>query len=292
MKQFASNKWVLLIILALTWGTSFILIKKGVEQFSPLLVGSLRMSFAGLFFVFFSIPHFQKIPKNKWGWMLLSGMLGNFIPMFLFPLAETTISSALAGILNSTVPIFTVIFGFLFFSQSSSFRQILGVLIGFLGTYFILSQNITISHLFSYTQAALIVLLAASMYAMSGLIIKKHLSGIPSLALSSVLFTLLAIPALVIVGLNDIFSFDFTPAHWQSLICIAILGVMGTAIAMFLFYKLIKISSAVFASTVTYLMPIVALLWGFLANESITLNQILGGGIILIGVLLIHERKK
>src|SRR5690606_22009368 len=136
-----SNKWAILAILSLTWGSSFILIKQGISAFTPMQVGALRLSIAGLVLAFFGIRNFKYIPKKLMKWVIIGGCLGNFIPMFLFPLAQQKVSSSMAGILDSLVPIFILIFGFLFFGIKSKWTQALGALIGFIGAAILVSDN-------------------------------------------------------------------------------------------------------------------------------------------------------
>lgn len=289
--QFLSNKWVLLAILSLTWGSSFIMIKQSILAFTPFQVGALRLSIAGLVLVFFGIRNFKFIPKKLMPWVALGGCLGNFIPMFLFPLAQQKVGSSMAGILNSLVPIFVLILGLLFFGVKTRLTQVLGAVIGFVGAVVLISysggqeQN---DLLFS-----LLIVLATLLYGLNGLIISKYLSGIPSFKLSSVVFTIWLSPSLLILGFTGFFTeFEATPVQLKGLGFVAILGLVGTATAMILFYKLIQQTSAIFASVVTYLMPLVAVFWGILDGEKLTWIHAIGGVLILVGVYLIQMKPK
>jgi len=284
-----SNKWVLLTILSLTWGSSFILIKQSIAVFSPMQVGALRLTIAGLALAFFGIRNIRHIPKKLMFWVMIGGCMGNFIPMFLFPLAQQKVSSSMAGILDSLVPIFVLIFGFLFFGMKSRWTQIAGALIGFAGAAILVSDdgNGGSSDVFH----SLLIVLATIFYGLNGLIISKYLSGIQSFKLSSVVFTIWLGPALIILGITGFFNdFTGTTAQWKGLGFVTILGLMGTATAMILFYKLIQMTSAIFASVVTYLMPIVAVMWGILDGEKLTWIHGLGGILILLGVYLIQMK--
>src|SRR5690606_6547856 len=287
--KFLSNKWTLLSILSLTWGSSFILIKQSIEAFTPMQVGALRLSIAGLVLAFFGIRNFKYIPKKLMKWVLIGGCLGNFVPMFLFPLAQQKVSSSMAGILDSLVPIFILIFGFLFFGIKSKWTQMLGALIGFVGAAILVSDdgNGGKNDVFH----SLLIVLATLCYALNGLILGKYLSGIQSFKLSSVVFTIWLAPGLIILGITGFYQgFSGTPEQWKGLGFVSILAIFGTAIAMILFYKVIQMTSAIFASVVTYLMPIIAVLWGILEGEEVTWIHAAGGILILLGVDLIQMK--
>lgn len=287
--NFLSNKWVLLTILSLTWGSSFILIKQSIAVYDPIQTGALRLAIAGIVLVFFGIGNFKYIPRKLFPWVVVGGCLGNFLPMFLFPLAQEKVSSSMAGILDSLVPIFILLFGFLFFGIKSRPTQVLGALIGFAGAAVLMSnkENGGENDVFH----SLLIVLATAMYGMNGLIISKFLSGIPSFRLSSVVFTIWLGPSLLILGMTGFFEeFKGTAEQWKGLGYITTLGFVGTAIAMILFYKLIQQTSAIFASLVTYLMPLVAVIWGILDGEKLMLVHALGGILILAGIYLIQMK--
>lgn len=223
-------------------------------------------------------------------WVVIGGALGNFIPMFLFPIAQEHVSSSMAGILDSLVPMFVILFGMLFFGIKSRPMQIFGAIVGFFGAFLLMGDNgnggaaNTVFH-------TMLIVLATAFYALNGLIISRFLSGVPSFKLSSVVFTIWFGPALLILGFTDFFStFEGTSAQWEGLGYVTILGVFGTALAMILFYRLLQLTSAIFASMVTYLMPLVAVLWGLLDGESLTWIHLMGGMLILLGVYLIQKR--
>lgn len=276
-------------ILSLTWGSSFILIKQCLLVFSPYQVGALRMCIAGLALAFFGIKNLKHIPRKLFPWVILASCLGNFIPMFLFPLAQQQVNSSLAGILDSLVPIFILLFGFLFFGTKSSLKQVSGAVIGFLGAAILMGDDGGggTSNLFY----SLLIVLATAFYGINGLIVGNFLSGIPSFKLSSSVFTIWLGPSLIILGLSGFFSeFHGTQEQWVGLGYVSILGLVGTALAMALFYKLIQSTSPIFASTVTYLMPLVAMGWGFLDGEKFSLMHALGCFLILLGIYLIQGK--
>lgn len=290
MQNLLRNRWFLLIVIAMTWGSSFILIKKSLSVFSPYEVGAIRVGVAGLLMAFIGIPALRKMPMKTLGWVVLAGFFGNFLPMFLFPLAQTQVSSSLAGILDSLVPIFVLIFGFLFFGIRSKFTQVLGAIIGFLGAALLMyfSEASAEGSQWSY---ALLVVLATACYGASGLLIKEKLANVSSLQLSCAVFTIWIIPCFMILLLSGFFQdFQSTPQTWEAFGYLGLLTVVGTAIAMVLYFKLIQNTTAVFASTVTYLLPLVAVIWGLIDGEQFTFWYFVGGLLILLGIYLIREK--
>lgn len=284
-----ANKWFLLTVLALTWGSSFILIKQSVAVYTPMQVGSLRLVIAGAVLCVFGFQNFKHIPKKLIPWVVVGGCLGNFLPMFMFPIAQEKVSSSMAGILDSLVPMFILLFGFLFFKIKTNWAQITGALVGFLGAALLMSFDSFggESNLF-YSG---IIVLATAFYGMNSLIVSNKLTTVQSFKLSSVVFTIWFFPSLLILGLSGFFQeFEGTTQQWKGLGFVSILGLIGTALAMILYYKLLQQTSAIFASIVTYLMPIVAVAWGFLDGEVFAWNHAIGGLLILIGVYLIQMK--
>lgn len=252
-------------------------------------VGALRLCMAGLALVFFGVRNFKYIPRKSMPWVIAGGAMGSFIPMFLFPLAQEHVSSSMAGILDSLVPIFILLFGYLFFGIKSRLLQIVGALVGFLGALVLMQDNGQGGSDGMFY--SLLIVFATALYAMNGLIITRYLSDIPSFKLSSVVFTIWFGPALIILGASDFFeSFEGTAQQWEGLGYVAVLGIVGTALAMILFYRLLQLTSAIFASMVTYLMPLVAVIWGVMDGEKLTWIHAAGALLILIGVYLIQKR--
>lgn len=284
-------KWLLLAFLTVTWGSSFILIKQGIAVFTPMQVGALRLCVAGLALVFYGIRSFNAIPKRQLPWVVTAGAIGNFIPMFLFPLAQENVSSSLAGILNSLTPLFVLLFGYLFFAARAGWGKVAGACIGFVGAVILMSDN---GHGGENDPGSLLIIVTATaLYAMNGLIVSNRLSSIPSLKLSSVVFTIWFGPSLLILYASGFFQvFEGTPEQWHGLASVAILGLVGTALAMILFYRLLQMTSAIFTSTVTYLIPVVAVMWGVQDGEQVGWTYLAGGVLILLGVYLIQRQPK
>lgn len=283
--------WIVLGILALTWGSSFILIKQGLVSYTPYQVGALRLSIAGGVLAFWGVPSLFKIPKDRLKYVALAGLLGNFIPMFLFPMAQVRVSSSMAGILDSLVPLFILLFGALFFNIKGTKNQIIGALIGFLGAVLLISGD-GFSGENSFIHCMLIVL-ATALYGLNSLILTRYLNDVPSFQLSSALFTIWLLPAILILFVSGFFqTFEGTPEQLRSLGFVTILGLVGTALAMILFYKLIQVTGSMFSSMVTYLMPVVSVFWGFLIGEEITFMHLAGFLMILSGVYMTQKKER
>lgn len=247
------------------------------------------MFIAGLVLLPFGIHHFRKIKTFK---QLISlaivGFFGNFFPAFLFTYSETGISSGFAGMLNSFTPIFTVIIGFVVFKVKLTPLQLLGVLIGTAGIYFLMvaGKNISMKGDWSHILA---VVLATFFYAISLNTIKHTLQMFKAVEITSLAFMLVLPPAILANWNFDTLSTIQTNKHaWEGLFYISVLAIFGTAIAVILFNRIISVTSALFASSVTYFIPIVAVIIGLNFDEHISSGQIAAMGVILIGVLLVN----
>jgi drug/metabolite transporter (DMT)-like permease len=282
-------KWFFLIVLALIWGSSFILIKKGLVGLNPFQLGSLRMIFAAGFLLVIGFKSLPLIPLHQWKYIALTAMFGTFIPAYLFAIAQTQIDSSVSSILNSLTPLNTLILGALIFKLDFKRSQILGVIIGLIGSA-LLILNGAMHHPEQNYSYAVLVLIASLCYATNVNLIKRHLSDLSPLSISTGNFTVMLLPALIILYFSGFFEVIEIPKVQHSVIFILILGVVGTGIANILFFKLIQMSSPVFATSVTYLIPVVAFFWGLLDNEMLTPVQFIGAFIILIGVYLSSKK--
>ncbi|RMB56431.1 DMT family transporter [Dokdonia sinensis] len=291
--QNSSLKWIYLIVLSVIWGSSFILIKKGLVGLTPLQLGALRILFSAAVLGIAGWKSLKTIKKQEWKWVLISGILGTGIPVFLFAYAETEIDSAIAAILNSSVPLLAFIFGILFFGARFIKQQFLGVLLGLAGAVALILIGARVNPDQNYYYA-LLVIAAACLYAINVNIIKRHLQDVSAMAIALGNFLFLIIPALGILFSTDFFELPLgTDSTLQTSIgYILILSIFGTAAAKVMFNKLVQISDPVFASSVTYLMPIVSVTWGLLDGEIFTFLQFLAALIIITGVYLGNRSKK
>lgn len=282
--------WIILIFLALMWGTSFILIKKAIYVYEPLQVASLRVFFASVTLFGFAIVRLKKVPKSKFKILFLAGFIGSLIPAFLFPLAQTQVGSAVTGVLNATTPIFTLIFGILIFRQRLIKQEVLGLSLGLIGALTLALINKDSKLTFNFY--VLYVIIATICYGLNVNIIKASFSKLKAIDISSISL-LLILP----FGVAGIFYTDVPKTvlsetgSLQALLYIFILGSFSTAIALILFNYLVQISTAIFASSVTYLIPIVALVWGMIDGERLVLAQFAGMLLIVGGIYMINRAK-
>lgn len=293
MKQLLQNKYFLLVLIAITWGSSFILIKKTLPVFNPYQIGAFRAGISGVFLAFIGFPAMRRMSKRDVFWIALSGLFGNFLVVFIFPFAQQEVSSSLAGIINALDPIFTLLLGLILFGIRSKTIQYIGAVIGFVGALLLVyssGSGSDQSHLF-YT---LLLVVGSALYAISALIIEKKLLHIKSKELSSSIYTFWMVPSLIILGFSGFFTeIDYTQsATLEALGYLVFLTVISTTLVMFLFFKLVQDTSAVFASTISLLIPVVAVIWGVLDGEIFTIWYALGGVLVVIGIYFIREKRK
>jgi drug/metabolite transporter (DMT)-like permease len=287
MQQKWTN-WLVFALLSIVWGSSFILMKEGLKAFNAYQVASLRMLSAGLVLLPFAIQAFKKIPKDKMGLVIISGLVGNFIPAYLFCIAETRIDSALAGILNSLTPLFTIIVGLVFYKVQTSAIKLLGILIGFIGLACLMLAGKEVH--FEHLSYASLVLVATIMYGINVHTVGRYLKEIGSIQIASVAFSFLIIPSATVLYFTDFFNKDFSnPVVLHSTIAGGVLGMIGTSMASILFYYLVKKAGILFGSLVTYGIPVVAVAWGIGFGESLSPLQIFCLGVILFGVYIVNR---
>lgn len=281
----------LLIILTLIWGTSFILIKQGLKVFAPDEVGALRVTAAGLFLLPAALIRLKELPKDSYWKLFLSGMMGIFIPSFLFATAQTRMDSSVAGMLNTLTPIFTLMIGAIIFKQKFKNLTVVGILLGFVGAIVLMFAR-SGGSLGAINVFALLIVIACIFYACNLNFIKYKITDLNALTITSVSVMLISPLAIVyLLGFTE-FTTKLTTLDgaWKACGFIVLLGVMSTATATFLFNRLVKISTPLFASSVTYLMPIVAVAWGLLDGESLGLGHFLGMAAVITGVYLANRK--
>lgn len=287
-KNFVS--WAIFILLCIIWGSSFILMKASKDDLTWSQIASLRIFSAGIVMLPFGFIYFFKIPKNKLFMVILSAVCGNLLPAYLFAGAiAKNIDSSLAGILNSLTPICVVITGLIFFKVRIENRKLIGVLVGFAG---LLILNLAGSHgieteNLGYTSW---ILIATILYGFNINIVSNYLTDVNPIHLAFVSISIMTIPSGIVLWKSEFLSLQFDESSIQwAIINSVMLGIAGTAIATALFYVLVKKAGGLFASLVTYGVPVVALAWGFIFHENITLLQIICLGIILTGVYLANK---
>ena len=285
------KKWAYLFTLAIVWGSSFILIKKGLVGLTPLQLGSLRTVLSSFFIFMIGYKSLKTILNHQWKWVVLSGFIGTFLPAFLFAFAETEVDSGIVSILNALVPLNATLIGLAIFKIASTKTQIFGVILGFIGASMLIFNSMELNPDQNYLYAGFVIL-ATVMYGFNVNIIKHYLQEVKPIAIATGNFVAIVIPAFVVL----IFSGFFKPETFEqqsiysSIGFVAILAVFGTVMAKIIFNNLIQISSPVFASSVTYLMPLVALLWGLFDGELFGFDQGLASLLILCGIHLANKK--
>ncbi len=286
--------WSLLIILSIIWGSSFILMKKGLVAFDPGEIAALRIFSASLFLFPIAIQNLRQIKtRRQWAFLFASGFLGSLIPAFLFPLAQTRIDSAITGVLNALTPFFTILIGGILVGAKFNNRIKFGIFIGFLGSIIL----VTAGSGYDFTQInyyALFIVLATILYGLNVNILKYYLGDIRPVHITSFSMMLIGPFSLVylLVYADVLQTLKSDLNNLIPLGYIIFLGVVGTAISLILFNKLVKITNIVFSSSVTYLIPVVAVILGLIDNEVLLMQHYVGMAFIVLGVLLANRGRR
>lgn len=284
-------KWFVLLMLSLIWGSSFILMKKALLGLSPIQVGALRILITAFFLLIIGFKSLKKIKKEQWKYVFFSALLGTLFPSFLYAFAIDKIDSSIASILNSLTPFNTLIVGTLVFGFIFQKKQLIGILIGLVGTLILIMKGASLNPNQNYW-FALLPIISSIGYAFNVNIIKKYLQDLDAIAITTGNFILIIIPAFLVLLFTGFFtSFELNETTEPALLYILILAIVGTGFAKIMFNKLIQISSPVFSASVTYLIPIVAVMWGILDGEKLSVIQLVAGVIILFGVYMVNKNK-
>lgn len=294
MRAFAERylQWILLFLLMIIWGSSFLVMKRTLVFYSPIELGALRMVFASSVMLPFALRGFRKIKRKQWLYLALFALLGNLIPAFLFAIAQTKIDSSLAGILNALTPLFTLIIGLIFFQAKVRFINIIGLLLGLIGAVAIIYDSGDGDQTVHFGYAGLVII-ATMFYATNINIVKFKLADLDPIQISVYGFALMFFPLTIFLFAGTPFIQTVQmPGAAANLVYPAFLGLVCSALAIILFNKLIKLTSAIFASSVTYLIPIVAMIIGFFDGENLTLLSLVWVAIIIAGVVLVNKKKR
>lgn len=282
------SSWLTLAVLGLVWGSSFILIKKGLIALNPVQLACLRITISSLAFTPVLIYHRKAVDWTRWKLFLLVGLTGSGLPAFLYSIAQTGVSSSLAGMLNSMTPIFTLIIGILFFKTGFRWSKIVGVVLGFAGVLTLIFSNG--ADFGGSVPFALLIIAGTMCYGTSVNIVKEYFQETRSILISATSFFLIGPPAIIyLLSSGAIADMSSKPDILMSIGAVLLLALVGTVTATIIFYKLVKDTNAVFASSVAYIMPIVALGWGFWDGEQLNMLHILGMVFILTGVYIIKR---
>jgi drug/metabolite transporter (DMT)-like permease len=289
-----SNKfisWTIFVLLCFIWGSSFILMKVSQKGLTAPQIAAVRIFSAALVFLPFAVFHIAKLPRRKMGLVILTGFFGNLFPAFCFAIAILKVNSSLAGILNSLTPICVATIAIIFFKDKIKTQKLIGVLVGFAGLCLLTLTQKDIS--FNNLGYSLLVIAGTISYGINVNLVSHYLKGIKPIHLATVSLAFMGIPAGIVLWQQGFMELDFSDSVIQwSIINSCLLGIVASAFATVIFYMLVQKAGGLFASLVTYGIPFVALLWGFLAGESITVIEIVCLGIILAGVYLANRPEK
>lgn len=283
---------VIFVVLTLIWGTSFILIKQGLKVFSPDEVGALRVAAASIFLLPIALRQLKEVRTHHWWKLELSGMIGIFIPAFLFATAQTQMDSSVAGIINTMTPIFTMLVSAVVFKQRFGVAAIIGIILAFGGAT-LLSLSRHGGSIAGINLYALLIVLACLLYGINLNFIKFKIPDLRALTITSVSVLLIS-PfafAYLLARTNFLVTITTEPGAWKAFGFVCILACMSTAVATVLFNRLVKLTTPLFASSVTYVMPIVAVMWGVLDGEKLSAGHFIGMAAIIGGVYLANRKR-
>jgi drug/metabolite transporter (DMT)-like permease len=282
--------WLTLLFLSIIWGSSFILIKKALISFTAIQVAALRVTVAATAFLPLLLSQYKNIDWKKIKLFAIVGLTGSGVPAFLYATAQTEISSSMAGLLNSLTPIFTMLFGVIIFKILFQWSKLWGVLIGFIGASMLLVFENFNSNLNINVYYGLFIVLGTMCYATSVNLVKEFFQNTSSVIISAVSFFLIGPPAAIILYFTDVhIVFQQDPGAWEALMYIILLALFGTVMSTIIFFKLVQDTNAVFGSSVSYIIPIVAIGWGFVDGEILSWYHLSGMALILLGVYLIRK---
>ena len=282
--------WFILFILSLMWGSSFILMKKSLLVFNYIEVGFLRLLIAFVILSPLLLASLRRVEKKHIIPLLIVSLIGTVIPAILFAKSQVFLDSSVAGMLNALTPIFTLIIGILFFNRTTwNTRSLIGIIIGLMGTYILLSPSTIENNNILYS---LLIIFATICYALSINTIKDKLDTLNSLDIAVISsFFSAVIPVVYLSSKNTNTVITKIYLHFDYFIYLLILGIICTSLAIILFNFLIKRSSALFASSTTYLIPIFAIMWGTIDSEIIQSHELIGISVILTGVFIMNYKR-
>jgi drug/metabolite transporter (DMT)-like permease len=255
-------------------------------------VAALRVFFSFIILSPVFLKNIRKVNRKNIIHLIISGYAGVFFPAFLFTKAQTNISSSLAGMINSLAPFFALIIGILLYRNKPKVVQYIGIGLGLVGAVGLLSNGNILESINNINGYALYVVVATLGYGINANEVKFKLKGLTGVEVTSLSFMMIGIPAGIYLLMSDYSAVVATPDWPINLMFIFILALFGSVISLFFFNELIQKTSALFATSVTYIIPFFAILWGVFDGETITVIQILSISLALVGVWLVNKRKK
>ncbi len=281
--------WIALFVLAAVWGASFIFIKHSVEVFNPVQMAMWRMVLATAVYLPIAAVYWSKIDWSRWKWLVVVAFCGSAIPNFLFAVAQQHVTSSLAGVLNSLTPLFTLVLGVTFFQMAFTRNKLLGVVLGLTGAIVLIFFN-SRSDVSGNAFYTALCALATVCYAVNANTVNRHLRDQHPAAIASAAFVLTG--GLFLIGLWWSGGWAVVQEHpqgWKGLSYVFYLAAVGTVAGSIGYFWLLQRTSAIFATSVTYLIPVTAMLLGVLDGETVGIADLAGTGIILTGLYLARK---
>src|SRR6056297_623169 len=286
-------QWATLIFLSFIWGSSFILMKKGLRSFSHDQVAALRLFISFIAFIPFGIKNLKKINKKNIVSLLVVGFIGSGAPAFLFAKAQTQVDSSMAGILNSLTPLFTLIIGLIFYKSTAKLINAVGIVLGLIGALGLILQStnggIILTNINYY---GLFVVAATICYGINVNQVRYKIKGLTGLEITSLAFMFIGPLAGIYLLFTDFSNTLTSNDYLLNLGFIAILAIVGTVLALVIFNTLIQHTSAIFGSSVTYIIPVFAIMWGLFDGETLSILQFFWIALIIAGVYLVNKKDK
>ncbi|MFO7842490.1 MAG: DMT family transporter [Bacteroidales bacterium] len=286
-------QWATLIFLSLIWGSSFILMKKGLRSFSHDQVAALRLFISFIAFLPFGIKNLKKVSKENIVSLLIIGFIGSGAPAFLFTKAQTQVDSSMAGILNSLTPLFTLIIGLIFYKSTAKLINAVGIVLGLIGALGLILQSTNgVIILNNINYYGLFVVAATICYGINVNQVRYKIKGLTGLEITSLAFMFIGPLAGIYLLFTDFSNTLTSNDYLLNLGFIAILAIVGTVLALVIFNTLIQHTSAIFGSSVTYIIPVFAIMWGLFDGEILSILQFFWIALIIIGVYLVNKKNK
>ncbi len=282
--------WIGLIFLGLVWGSSFLLIKYGLRSFTYMQVSGIRIFIAFVVLLPLIIKFLPKLTKKDTKNLLFVGFIGNFFPAILFAVGQTSVDSNLAGILNALVPVFVLVLGLAFYRIKTNAIQVTGVFLGLLGAIVLITKD----NLFIFTainKYTFLIILATLCYAVNMNQVNRYLKHLKGSEITAFAFLFIGPVAGIILLFGDYSKAALSDTMLFDLLCVFILGIFGSAIAVIIINYIITKIGAMFASSVTYIIPVIAVFFGIIDGEDVGFLHFIAGIIVLLGVYLVNKKK-
>lgn len=262
--------------------------KRGLEVYTANQVAAMRIFISFIALLPFAIKRLRGIPLKMWLFLAIAGFFGSGIPAFLFTIAQQHINSSMAGILNALTPLFTLVIAVFFFRTKVLWYNVIGIILGFLGAAALVIKDF--SSLFDGENAyGLLIVLATLLYGYNTNHVKNLLTGMNGLTITALSFFTVGPFAGIYLVFSGIEVPMNHPKAWEAIGYIAILAIIGTSFALVLWNTLIKKLTAIYASSVTYIIPVFAIMWGVLDGETFALREILSIALIFAGIYLVNK---